>query len=215
MEDNLLPKAHKAILERLLMKNVVRLTFAVAAAALFACSASEANAQTSIYGDGYGYGLGFSQGAQFNGGTRFNGSQFGGTRFNGGQFGGTRFNGINGNRGGFRGGNFGFGGFGGGFFGGGFDREADLPYFAKFPPVYYSGIVKRPYGISPFATPPGIIPTELQIAVPPKPVAISNPFFDAEADAIQVETESKSDSKVDDKTTQWSPNPYTEWQVSR
>ena len=91
-----------------------------------------------------------------------------------------------------------------------------MPYFAKFPPVYYSGIVKRPYGISPFATPPGIIPTELQVAVP-KPVTISNPFFNndiEEIDTIQVETESNLDSSIDNKTTEWKANPYTEWQVS-
>lgn len=171
------------------MKNVVRLTFTVAAAALFACSAGEANAQT--YDGGYRFGVGINQSNRFSPSNRFQGNQ---GRFRGGN-------------------NFGFGGI---FYGGVRERQEDLPYFAKFPPVYYSGIVKRPYGISPFATPPGIIPTELQVAVP-KPVTISNPFFNndiEEIDTIQVETESNLDSSIDNKTTEWKANPYTEWQVS-
>lgn len=54
-----------------------------------------------------------------------------------------------------------------------------LPYFAQFPPVYYSHISPRPYGVSPFAAPPGILPIEMTIPVlvtPPK--KISNPHFD-------------------------------------
>lgn len=55
-----------------------------------------------------------------------------------------------------------------------------LPYFAKFPPVYYSNIVARPVGISPFAAPPGIQPVEMNYA-PAKSVTISNPYFDRKA----------------------------------
>ena len=65
---------------------------------------------------------------------------------------------------------------------GDFTRNADftwrneVPYFALNPPVYYSEqIVRRPYGISPFAAPPGIIPTEMIVA--PEPVIIENPHF--------------------------------------
>ncbi len=167
------------------MKNVVRLTFAVAAAALFACSAGEANAQN--YNDGYRFGLGFNQG------SRFAGNQ-------------GRFRNRN---------NLGLGGV---FYGGVVERSVNLPYFAEFPPVYYSGIVKRPYGISPFATPPGIVPTELQITVP-KPVTVSNPFFDDEivtedTDTIQVETESTLETPSVENHTTWVENPYTQWQVN-
>lgn len=49
------------------------------------------------------------------------------------------------------------------------------PYFALYPPVYYSDIVPRPYGVSPFAAPPGITPIEMTIA--PEPLKVSNPFF--------------------------------------
>jgi len=58
-----------------------------------------------------------------------------------------------------------------------FPREQP-PYFAQFPPVYYSHIVRRPYGVSPFAAPPGIMPVEMTIpvAVTP-PQSIRNPHF--------------------------------------
>lgn len=56
-------------------------------------------------------------------------------------------------------------------------RRAGLPYFAQHPPVYYSGIVRRPYGISPFAAPAGIRPVELDVApVRVNPVKIVNPY---------------------------------------
>ena len=52
------------------------------------------------------------------------------------------------------------------------------PYFAKFPPVYYSHIVPRPYGISPYAAPPGIIPTEYMVQPLAQPEVIRNPYVD-------------------------------------
>jgi len=56
----------------------------------------------------------------------------------------------------------------------GFSSNSQVPYFALHPPVYYSEqIVRRPYGISPYAAPPGIIPTEMIVA--PDPVVIVNP----------------------------------------
>jgi len=63
------------------------------------------------------------------------------------------------------------------FFGRGINRVRP-PYFAEFPPVYYNGIVRRPYGISPYAAPAGVVPVELSHAVSPKePVIVKNPFF--------------------------------------
>ena len=58
------------------------------------------------------------------------------------------------------------GGFGGG------SRFTAPPYFAQFPPVYYNGIVRRPYGISPYAAPPGIAPVELN-AIPEQIAPVS------------------------------------------
>ncbi len=64
------------------------------------------------------------------------------------------------------------GGFGG-------SRFAAPPYFAQHPPVYYSGIVRRPYGISPYAAPPGIRPVEMSVPVEaPQPLSVKNPFVD-------------------------------------
>ncbi|MEZ6093219.1 MAG: hypothetical protein R3C03_03125 [Pirellulaceae bacterium] len=44
------------------------------------------------------------------------------------------------------------------------NRE-EPPFFAKYPPVYYSHIVRRPYGISPYAAPAGIRPVEMDVPV--------------------------------------------------
>ena len=54
----------------------------------------------------------------------------------------------------------------------------NLPYFSLQPPVYYSHVVPRPYGFSPFATPPGMIPAEMLVA--PAPKMIENPHFNPE-----------------------------------
>ena len=97
----------------------------------------------------------------------------------------------------------GFGG--GGFFGGGVVRRESQPFFAVNPPVYYSGIVRRPYGISPFPAPAGITPVEMQVPAP-QPITISNPFFNKTLPASDaVETEVKDETK--NKTTVVA-NPY-------
>ena len=50
-----------------------------------------------------------------------------------------------------------------------------IPYYALFPPVYYSYPVARPYGYSPFAYPPGTVTPEApQQAV--APVEYRNPL---------------------------------------
>lgn len=50
----------------------------------------------------------------------------------------------------------------------------NVPYYAAFPPVYYSHPVPRTYGYSPFAYPPGVMTPEVEVATP---VAIENPYF--------------------------------------
>lgn len=47
------------------------------------------------------------------------------------------------------------------------------PYFAMHPPVYYSYVVPRPYGYSPFPYPPGVRTPEIAV---PKPKVIQNRF---------------------------------------
>jgi hypothetical protein len=52
-------------------------------------------------------------------------------------------------------GGYGFGGYGYGIPYNVYGQQS-IPYFALYPPVYYSHPVARPYGFSPFAYPPGI-----------------------------------------------------------
>ena len=73
----------------------------------------------------------------------------------------------------------------------GFERP---PYFALFPPVYYSDqIVRRPMGVSPFAAPPGVRPVEMD--VPPEPQHVVNPYIDQDPDA-KTEGEPGNDKKM-------------------
>ena len=73
-------------------------------------------------------------------------------------------------------------------------RREGLPYFAKFPPVYYSGIVRRPYGISPFAAPSGIRPVELDVApVRHHAVKIINPYATGSKKASKAKVEKKAE----------------------
>jgi hypothetical protein len=93
---------------------------------------------------------------------------------------------------------------------GGGARFTAPPYFAQFPPVYYSGIVRRPYGISPYAAPAGIEPVELR-AIPAevKPLTVRNPYMNntqsASGPAMEVEADSADDAA--NKTT-WTKNPH-------
>lgn len=79
-----------------------------------------------------------------------------------------------------------------------------LPYFAKFPPVYYSSIVARPVGISPYAAPPGIAPVEM-LHAPVKSVTVVNPFFNGKADKVKAPPVTVR--KLNQKTTMI-VNPY-------
>ncbi len=45
--------------------------------------------------------------------------------------------------------------------------DRDIPYFAAHPPVYYSHIVARPYGYSPYAYLPGIVTPGFELTMPP------------------------------------------------
>lgn len=56
-----------------------------------------------------------------------------------------------------------------------------LPYFAEHPPVYYSHPIPRPYGFSPYATPPFLLPAELQVTQP-QAEEIINPYFRPKSD---------------------------------
>jgi len=71
-----------------------------------------------------------------------------------------------------RSGLYGLGGLRGLYGNGHFEKR---PYFALNPPVYYSQPVARPYGYSPYALPPGVLPVEPRVTA--TPAAITNPFF--------------------------------------
>ena len=90
---------------------------------------------------------------------------------------------------------------------GGFSRFQAPPYFAQFPPVYYNGIVRRPYGISPFAAPAGIEPVELR-AIPAeiKPMTIRNPHIRNIPVSVPA-AKGKAADKLMNKTT-WINNPH-------
>lgn len=83
-------------------------------------------------------------------------------------------------------------------------RREKPPFFATFPPVYYSHAVKRPYGVSPYAAPPGIIPVEMMGSAP-APVSVSNPFFKKEA--VPAKAPAKPKVAPNQKVT-WFANPY-------
>ena len=86
----------------------------------------------------------------------------------------------------------------------GYTPREQLPYFAKYPPVYYSNIVARPVGISPYAVPAGVTPVEMNHA-PIKNVTIVNPFFDGSTPPMKTPT--STIKKLDHKTT-LILNPY-------
>lgn len=91
-----------------------------------------------------------------------------------------------------------------GLFGRGFITPREQPpYFAQFPPVYYSHIVRRPYGISPYAAPAGIAPVEMTA---PVPLTVKNPFFN---EVAPVSNEDELKVEEGNKLT-WRKNPYLE-----
>jgi hypothetical protein len=97
----------------------------------------------------------------------------------------------------------GFGGYGGwgGYWGVGqmYQVLADnVPYYAAFPPVYYSAPVPRTYGYSPFAYPPGVMTPDVECA----PLAIENPYFQGSA-TVEAKSEANAAAPAPvDRTTQ-------------
>jgi hypothetical protein len=85
----------------------------------------------------------------------------------------------------------------------------NVPYYAAFPPVYYSVPVPRTYGYSPFAYPPGVMTPEVEVS---QPVTIDNPYYSRKVEPANL----KSAPAPADKTTSVKPtkgplvvlNPY-------
>lgn len=58
----------------------------------------------------------------------------------------------------------------------------NVPYYAAFPPVYYSVPVPRTYGYSPFAYPPGFVTPEV-VVEESVPEEIINPYVPSSVDS--------------------------------
>ncbi|NOY29513.1 MAG: hypothetical protein GXP28_04840 [Planctomycetes bacterium] len=96
-----------------------------------------------------------------------------------------------------------FGAYGGGY--GAFDvgrlygvLAQNVPYFAAFPPVYYSAPVPRTYGYSPFAYPPGVRTPDLPAVVIAQ--EILNPYVPVSTPPVSTESESLESEKIDQVT---------------
>lgn len=74
---------------------------------------------------------------------------------------------------------FGTGGYGLGFYNYSSYDMPRIPYYALYPPVYYSYPVARPYGYSPFAYPPGVLTPEAPAK--PKATVYHNPYVPQKA----------------------------------
>lgn len=79
------------------------------------------------------------------------------------------------------------------------------PYFAENPPVYYSHIVKRGYGVSPYPAPSGIAPIEMAAPAVVVPLSVKNPFFQPQ---IEQASGQDSDQPATDNKTTWIVNPH-------
>lgn len=67
----------------------------------------------------------------------------------------------------------------------------NVPYYAAFPPVYYSYPVPRTYGYSPFA----YLPTEKtpEVVMEVEPLSMMNPYFERDVEPAIDAAESKVD----------------------
>jgi hypothetical protein len=84
----------------------------------------------------------------------------------------------------------------------------NVPYYAAFPPVYYSVPVPRTYGYSPFAYPPGVMTPEVEAA---QPLTIENPYYDekaAEPEAEEVPAPADATTSLPTRGPQVVLNPY-------
>ncbi|MGD9720220.1 MAG: hypothetical protein AB7O59_07690 [Pirellulales bacterium] len=100
------------------------------------------------------------------------------------------------------------GGYGLGFFNYGdnsymFQRP---PYFALYPPVYYSYPVARTYGYSPFAYPPGVMTPELRPSA--KSATYTNPFVPKGNEASPAADKAVSNTGPPVRVAQTYINPF-------
>ena len=72
--------------------------------------------------------------------------------------------------------------------------DQPIPYFAQFPPVYYSHPVPRPYGWSPYAYPPDVRTPEPKAR--PAAVQVINPYVKPRGDEKEAPLKSASAPRV-------------------
>ena len=91
--------------------------------------------------------------------------------------------------------------------------DQKIPYFAAYPPVYYSQPVARSYGYSPFAYPPGTRTPEI-VSEPIEPETIINPYVEQPAKDAGTQKNSTKDKDKVTSTPQPTPlvimNPFVE-----
>lgn len=74
----------------------------------------------------------------------------------------------------------------------------EVPYYAAFPPVYYSHPVPRTYGYSPFAYPPGVMTPDVEMV---EPQVIENPYYKGEEAPLPQPDETSGGAPAVDQTT--------------
>ncbi|HEY2826115.1 MAG TPA: hypothetical protein VGJ04_00825 [Pirellulales bacterium] len=84
-------------------------------------------------------------------------------------------------------------------------RVNDVPYFAMFPPVYYSYPVPRTYGWSPFAYPPGTMTPEMEASVPEE---ILNPYIPENKDHKEIKPTAEHTAAIRRPEPQVVINPF-------
>ncbi|TWU27287.1 hypothetical protein [Bythopirellula polymerisocia] len=93
----------------------------------------------------------------------------------------------------------------------------NVPYYAAFPPVYYSVPVARTYGYSPFAYPPGTMTPEIEMCGAAAE-EIVNPYVVPTSTSTS-EEKPASDDRVTQTQKSVQPllvvNPYIESQLAR
>src|SRR5262245_2396973 len=104
-----------------------------------------------------------------------------------------------------------YGGYGGWGYGGYWDigrlyavLANNVPYYAAFPPVYYSYPVPRTYGYSPFAYPPGVMTPEVEMV---EPLTINNPYVKGVEVSPAADAKPADTAAPADRTTSAPPAP--------
>ena len=88
----------------------------------------------------------------------------------------------------------------------------NVPYYAAFPPVYYSAPVPRTYGYSPFAYPPGYSTPDLVAQA--EPVEIMNPHFKASTESAAKPQEDQVTVTTNKNAPLMVLNPYVTTRVA-